>query len=106
MANTITYVGKSVMITGLDADFAFTDLADYLEKSPCVSIEFNPSGGDTFQVRHGGASGPVIMKVKCSGDTDQRIKYFPASAKIRPHIVISECAFVSAGSAQVLLQFE
>lgn len=106
MANTVNYLGKSVMITGLDADFSFTDLPGYLERSACVSIEFNPSGGDTFQVRHESATGPVIMKVKCGGDTDQRVKYFPGSAKIRPRIVISECSFVAAANAQVLLQFE
>lgn len=106
MANTTTVSGNVVEITGLDADWiATTDLSTRTEHGPVkvTSIQFSPSAtGDILIVRDGSITGPVMFHVKCTADTDQRVKYFHAF-DCNPAIDISECTFGTAADARVIL---
>ena len=68
------------------------------------SIQFDPSGsGDTCVIRNKSAAGAILMKVKCSGDGDQRVKYLGGNngKKIFPYIVLAQQVYSSAGSVVI-----
>lgn len=107
MANTTIIGQNAVEITGLDSDWdGDQSLPDYLKGAPIDSIQFSPSGAnDVFQIHAAGKDGPRIMMVKCTGDTDQRAKYYYNGRMTRPYIAISECTFSAAASAMVIIVF-
>jgi hypothetical protein len=106
MANTVVTSGHIVQITGLDADWLWTSLDPHFHHLGLISIQFNPSAAnDIFAMRNiVVATGLFIMKVKCAGDTDQRIKYF-YGAKLQPVLDISDCTLGTAGNCLVTLHF-
>lgn len=122
MSNTTKLVDRFLQIKGLDADWSIPgDLSDYIKTGLFVkSITFHPSGaGDEMIIKAGHATqatnavavattgtAPELFHVKCSGTTDQRIKYFGGDKGIRmwPFIVIADCTFDIAGDARVEIE--
>jgi len=103
MANTTTWKGNTINITGLDADWdAPTDLG--MDKIKVRSIEFLPSAAnDHFIICEGSLTGPSIMDVTCSDAMDNRRVYFDEGLWMTPYIDISECTLGTAADAKVTI---
>ena len=107
MANTTAINGRFIQITGLDADWLYSsDLPVALQSGLSVkSIQFNPSAAsDVMVINEGGINGASIFHVKCTGDTDQRIKYFNPPTRMQPVIDISDCTLGTAANAKVIIE--
>ncbi len=98
-----------VTYTSLGANWNIdSDLTSFKDSGIRVkSIQFDPSAAsDVLLVRNKAANGAVLMKVKCSGDTDQRVKYLGGDKgkTIFPYIVLSEQSFTTPAS--VIISFD
>lgn len=108
MANTTTIGKNHIQITGLDADWTWnTELSEHAHMNGIIvkSIQFNPSGAnDVFIIHEGGIDGASIFEVKCTGDTDNRVKYFDPPLHCAPVIDISDCTLATAANAKVIIE--
>lgn len=110
MANTVTIHGKTISITGLDADFSLsatgsasgTELEHFKDTGLAVhSIRFHPSAANDIMVVHeGGIDNAVAFYAKCSGDTDDRIQYYEGQW-MKPVIDITDCTLGTAANARI-----
>ena len=107
-ANVTTFSGKIIQIVTnatFDTDWLWdTELSEHSHMNGILisSIQFNPTAvSDTMIVHDGGIDGPAIFNVKCTADTDQRIKYFNPPLHCRPVIDASDC---TATSATILIE--
>ena len=111
MADTVVTTEKNgtiqIAYTGAGADWVMTDeLTAYANSGIWMkSIQFHPStANDVLVVNEGGIDGPSIMHVKCSGDTDDRIKYFEPPKRSFPAIDLSDCTFGTAASVKITIE--
>lgn len=85
-----------------------TDLPGFKDSGiRAKSIQFDPgASGDVCVVRNKSATGAILMKVKCTADSDQRVKYLGGATgkRIFPYIVLSQQTFSSA--AGVVISFD
>jgi len=102
MANTTVTTGKIVNVTGLDADWIWsTDLPAHLQDKPLASVEYSPHGAnDVFVLRNGSVTGAKCFHVKCTGDTDQRVRYYTRDEAVSPAFESSD---LTIGGANALL---
>lgn len=121
MANTTKLVGNFLQIKGLDADWSVPgDLPGMKAAGLRVkSIMFKPTGANDVCVIKAGTpahtstaeaiattlTAPEIFSVKCSGDTDQRVKYFGDRGQTMwPFIDISDWTLASAADARLEIE--
>lgn len=108
MANTTVVTGKSVDVSGLDADWVHgTDLAaqTQLLGRHLQRVEVVPSAiGDVVVVRNGGIAGAFSAKFVFT-DIAPQVMYYPADSQVAPAIKISECTLGTAANARVLFQY-
>jgi len=106
MANTTTSTGKVVTVTGLDADWIWsTDLPDQLKNKPLASVQYSPHAvGDVFVLRNSSLTGAVAFSVKCTADTDQRVKYFTRDEGINPAFESTDLT-IGGATAKLILTF-
>ena len=106
MATNTTVTSTSIEIEGIDADWYLSKasengLGEFGDSGVMVrSIEFNPgAANDLLVIKNSktGAEGDATeWYVKCSADTDQRVKYYGDRGKrMWPFIDYSECTFSS-----------
>lgn len=107
MANTTTVLGRSVQITGLDADWIWsTDLPAQLRDCSLVGVKLKLSAAtDVFVLRSGSTTGPRVFQRDNIGQT-QCLGRFGPSSGINPVIKISDCTFSVPGNAIVMLELE
>ncbi len=68
-----------------------------------TSIEFVPSAdGDVLKVREGGATGPIICRIK--GSDGERKKYFHMSLA-KPFIRAGDLTLGTASNARIIIQY-
>lgn len=118
MANTTKLADRFLQIKGLDADWSIPgDLAGFAKSGLQVkSITVHPTAAnDIFIIKAGlpsqattiaaiatTSTAPEILHVKCTGDTDQRIKYFgDKGQRMWPFIDISDCTLGTAANARI-----
>lgn len=111
MANTTVQSRNTIQITGLDADWLwdteFSEIAASLGGMWVRSIQFNPSAAnDVMIINDGGIDGPSIFDVKCTADTDQRVKYFDPPLYCAPVIDITDCTLGTAANAKVIITLD
>lgn len=121
MANTTKLQGNFLQIKGLDADWSVGgDLSGLLSAGLRVrSIIFHPSGANDIAIIKAGkasqtttaaavattATAPEIFHVKCTADTDQRIKYFGDRGQVMwPFIDISDWTLATAANARLEIE--
>lgn len=111
MATVTRERGRFIEITWLTAvtDWVFEDeLNDAFVALGAIkvkSILFNPSGADTFVIREGGLTGPIIMNVKPTATTDQRVKYFGDEGTwMKPYIEADNQTFADFTLVSVVLE--
>ena len=107
MANITLANSNVIYITGLDADWLMsTDMPTQTANGPrfITSIQFNPSAADDVFIIRDGVAGPVLMYAKCTGTSDQRIKYFFDFA-CNPCIDISDSTLGTAANASVIITY-
>jgi len=110
-ANTTTIDGSIIQIiphSTFDADWIWsTELSEHNHMNGIVirSIQFNPSAANDIMIIHeAGVDGPNIFHVKCTADTDQRIKYFNPPLHCAPVIDASDCTLGTPANARVLIE--
>jgi len=105
MSNTTSIVGNAITISGLDADWVWSTDTPFTNGIKCHSIMFHPSAAnDILIVNDESISGSELMRVKCSGDTDDRIVYL-GGRWCKPCIDISDCTLGTAANARVTIQY-
>jgi len=121
MANTTKLEGRFLQIKGLDADWSTPgDLPGFAKSGLLIrSITFHPSGtGDIAIIKAGRqtqtttagaiattATAPEVFHVKCTADTDQRVKYFgDRGQRAWPFIDISDWTLSSAALARLEIE--
>ena len=106
MANTtvISRRAGTIIITGLDSNWNLDDDTPFDPFIKVHSIQFNPSGADICVVRTNSLTGCVIFDVKCTADTDQRIKYYHEK-RCTPYIAIANLTLDTAANAAIIIEF-
>ena len=109
MANTTTFHGVTIEITGLDVDWWWkVDLPAFIRNPNGIwleSIQFRPSAAnDRMIVRDGGLDNAPIIDVTCSSATDQKIEYIKSKALQRPVIDIDDCTLSTPANCKVIMK--
>jgi len=91
MANTVLTSGPHIEVKSISSAYTVG------VSGRLYAIQFNPgAASDELTVRSASNSGAVIFYAKCSGATDQRIKYFDG-IRAQPHFDPSSgCTFTGA----------
>lgn len=103
MSNTTTIQGPIITISGLDADWIWSTDTVFTNGIKVHSIRFHPSAAnDVMIINDHSIGGPEVFRVKCSGDTDDRVQYYDG-AWLQPCIDISDCTLSTAANCRVTI---
>lgn len=110
MANATTKVGLFIEITGLDADWTLANCGvaalNTKQKILVKSIQFNPgAANDVMIIRNGGIDATPVFRCKCTGDTDNRLRYYGTKGVLMaPVIDITDCTLGAAANSSVMIE--
>jgi len=109
MGNATKLSGRTLQITGLDADWNLdTDMAG-TTKLKISGITFIPSGpGDICIIKDaadGSSSAATLFQVKCNDATDQR-RAFHGGQWCAPCFNVSDLTLSSAAAAKILIDLQ